>query len=217
MAAEITLIIADDHPVVRKGLREIIEKDPQLTVLAEAGNGEEALQVIRELQPQVAVLDVDMPKMDGFAVAREIQKQCLATEIVFLTMHSTEDLFNEAMNLNVRSYILKDSAVTDIIAAIKATVAKQYFVTQSLVPFLLNRRQQSATVDETREALDTLTPTERKILKLIAEYKSSKEIGAELYIHYRTVENHRANICRKLGLQGHNSLIRFTLQNKAKF
>lgn len=120
------------------------------------------------------------------------------------------------MNLNVRSYILKDSAVTDIIAAIKATVAKQYFVTQSLVPFLLNRRQSADAVDETREALDTLTPTERKILKLIAEYKSSKEIGEELYIHYRTVENHRANICRNLGLQGHNSLIRFTLQNKAK-
>jgi DNA-binding NarL/FixJ family response regulator len=201
---------------VRKGLREVIEKDSQLTVLAEASDGAEALRVIGQLQPQVAVLDVDMPAMDGFAVAREIQKQNLATEIVFLTMHSTEDLFNEAMNLNVRSYILKDSAVTDIIAAIKAAVAKQFFVTQSLLPFLLNRRQQSSTLDETRRALDTLTPAERKILKLIAEYKSSKEIGEELFIHYRTVENHRANICRKLGLQGHNALIRFTLQNKSK-
>lgn len=213
MSAEITIVIADDHPVLRRGLRQIIEADAQLKVVAEADDGMQALTLVRELSPAVAVLDVDMPKLDGFGVAREMRKQNLATEIVFLTMHSEEDLFHAATELGVRGYVLKESAVTEIVGGIKAVAAGRPFVTSSLTAYLLERRPKVA---DSRTKLDALTPTERRILQMIAASKSSKEIAAELFVHYRTVENHRNNICQKLELHGHNALLKFALLHKSE-
>lgn len=216
MKDQIEIIIADDHPIVRRGLRQVIEGDAQLKVLADVGDGEEALRAIQELRPKVAVLDIDMPLMDGFAVAREVKKQNLAVEIVFLTIHSAEDLFNEALALGAHGYLLKGSAVTDVIAAIKAVAIGQYFVTPMLASYLVNKRDRAETRSKTEQKLELLTPTEWRILKMIADSKTSREIADELFIHYRTVENHRSNICQKLDLHGHNALVRYALKHRAE-
>lgn len=215
MSSEIHIVIADDHPIVRRGLRQTIEGDLQLKVLAEADDGEEAIRLIEELGPEIAVLDVDMPKLDGFEVAREVRTRGLATRIVFLTIHSEEDLFQAAMDLGVSGYILKDSAIFELVAGIKAVAEGKYFVTPSLTEFLIRRRPLTAETTA-EEPLAKLTPSERRVTKLIAEYKSNKEIADELFIHYRTVENHRANICQKLELRGRNALLKFALEHKAR-
>ena len=213
MSNEIHIIIADDHPIVRKGLRQIIEADLRLKVLAEADDGEAAVKLIEELKPEIAVIDVDMPKLDGFGVARELQKLRLPTKIVFLTIHSEEDLFHAAMDLGVSGYILKDSAVFEIVNGIKAVSEGKYFVTPSLTSFLIQRRQRAQNFEPN---LSKLTPTEKRIVQMISDYKSSKEIAAELFVHYRTVENHRTNICLKLDLRGHNALLKFALEHKSE-
>ncbi len=214
MSNDISIIIADDHPIVRKGLRQIIEADVRLKVLAEAVDGEEAVALIEELKPEIAVLDVDMPKLDGFGVARELQKSKLPTKIVFLTIHSEEDLFHAAMDLGVSGYILKDSAVFEIVNGIKAVSEGKYFVTPSLTSFLIQRWQRAQNFEQNQPKLVRLTPTERRIVQMIADYKSNKEIATKLFIHYRTVETHRTNICQKLDLSGYNALLKFSLEHK---
>jgi DNA-binding NarL/FixJ family response regulator len=214
MDSEIRVVIADDHPVVRLGLRQGIEADPRLKVVGEADDGEAALARIQDLKPAIVVLDVDMPRLDGLAVAREIRKKRLPVEIVFLSIHGEEDLFHAAMDLGSKGYLLKDSALTEIVRALRAVADGEYYVTPSLTVHLLQRRSRAQAFAERQPGLEDLTPTERQILRLVADGKSSKSISNELFIHYRTVENHRTNVCQKLGLHGHNALLKFALQHK---
>jgi DNA-binding NarL/FixJ family response regulator len=216
LSREISIIIADDHPIVRKGLREIIEADPRLKVLAEADDGRAAVALIEELKPEIAVLDVDMPHLDGFGVARELQKRRIPVKIVFLTIHRKEDIFHAAMDLGVSGYILKDSAIFEIVNGIKAVAEGEYFVTASLTSFLIGRRQRAQNFEQNEPNLSRLTATERRILEMIADYKSNKEIAGELFIHYRTVETHRTNICQKLDLHGHKALLKFAVEHKSE-
>src|SRR5688572_19166580 len=120
MNDQIEIVIADDHPIVRQGLRQMIEADRDLTVVGEAGDGEAALQLIETLRPQVVVLDIDMPRVGGFDVVRELQRKRIEVGIIFLTMHSEEEVFRTAMDLGISGYVLKDSATTDIVAGIKS-------------------------------------------------------------------------------------------------
>jgi len=210
----IRVLIADDHPVVRKGLRGMLEEEEDLVVVAEAGDGEAALALLRKTLPEVAVLDLNMPKLDGFAVAREAQKLKLKTSIIFLTLHSEEEMFRAALDIGGRGYLLKDSAMREIAVGVRAVAAGQLYLSSALTSYLVQRRGTQAAPAK-NSLTSVLTPTESRILKLIAEGNSSKEIGAEISIHYRTVENHRTNICRKLNIDGANALLRFALQNKA--
>jgi len=212
---EIRVLIADDHPIVRKGLRSSIEEDPGLIVIGEAADGETALAMIKKLKPDVAVLDIDMPKMDGLAVGRELAKQKLKTEIIFLTFHSDEDLFRAAIGIGGKGYILKDSASQEIVAGVRSVAAGRPFLSSAITAQMLQKKEAPAK-KAGEELTSRLTPTERRVMHLIAQGKSSKDIGAELSIHYRTVENHRTNICRKFEIEGEgaNALLRFALQNK---
>lgn len=198
MGTEIRIIIADDHPIFRQGLRQVIETDAALKVLAEAEDGETALALIQQLAPDVALLDVDMPKLDGVEVARAIREKQLAVGIVFLTMHKDEDVFNDAMDTGAKGYVLKDSAVTDIIHSIRAVAAGQHFISPQLSTYLLGRNARVASLVKQKTSLDSLTVSERRVMKLIADNKTSREIANELFVSIRTVENHRANICAKL-------------------
>ena len=213
---QITLIIADDHPIVRQGLRQAIEADAALKVLTEASDGRAALEAIEKYQPQVVVLDIDMPLMDGFAVARAVREKKLNVEMVFLTIQRDEDMVNEAVNLGVKGYVLKDSALTDIVSCIKSVAAGQHYASSALTSYLVKRSSRAAALTEEKTGIKDLTPTERRVLKLIAEYKTSKEIADELFISYRTVETHRANICQKLDLRGSHVLIKFALAHKSE-
>lgn len=214
MKPEIHLIIADDHPVYRRGLSMIMAADPALKVVAEAEDGEAALACIRRAEPDVAVLDVDMPKMGGFDVVRAMQSLNLCTEIIFLTMYKDEGLFNKALDLGVKGYVLKDSAITDIIASIKAVAAGQHYISAPLANFLISRSQRHVAFADKTPSLKDLTPTELRILRLIAEHKTSREIADALFISVRTVERHRLNIGTKLDLRGSNALLKFALENK---
>lgn len=210
----ITILVADDHPVFRRGLRMIIESGQRLKIVAEADNGKAALELISQLTPAVAVLDVNMPEMTGFEVVRELRKTKLATEFIFLTMHKDEAMFNTAMDLGVKGYLLKESAVEDITAGIKAVAAGENFISAPLATFLFNRSRRNTTFAAAKPTLNDLTATERRVLKMIAEDKTSREIGEQLSISVRTVERHRQNICDKLEIHGSNALMKFALANK---
>lgn len=212
----ISLLIADDHPLLRAGLRQVIATDPRLQIIAEAADGATALELLTTHQPDVAVLDIEMPNLTGFALLRELRAQRLTTAVVFLTMYHEEEMFNEALDLGALGYVLKDSATTDITAAIRAVAAGQPFISPAISAYLFNRATRSTTLTQQLPGLNDLTPTERRVLKLIAENKTSKEIAAELFISYRTVENHRANICQKLDLKGSHSLLKFAFDHKSE-
>ncbi|HRH44449.1 MAG TPA: response regulator transcription factor [Pyrinomonadaceae bacterium] len=216
MEKSIKIIMADDHPIVRQGLRKMIETDENILIVAEADDGESALKLILEHQPTVAVLDIDMPKMDGFAVVRELQKIKAPIETIFLTMHSEEELFQAAMDLGVKGYVLKDGAVGDIIKAIKSVAEHRPFLSPALSALLLKRRRRLEELELQQPGLNLLTPTEKRILKLIAEDKTSKDIGEELFISHRTVETHRQNISRKLDLHGSLALVKFAIAHKSE-
>jgi DNA-binding NarL/FixJ family response regulator len=212
----ITIIIADDHPIVRKGLRETIEEESQFIVLAEVTNGQEAIEAIGKFSPKVTILDIDMPVMNGFDVARAIREKKLPTEIIFMTMHRDEDLFNEAIDLGAKGFVLKDSALTDIIECVKTVAASQHYTSHALTSFLINRSRRAIGLTEKQPSINDLTSTERRVLKLIAENLTTREIGEQLFISPRTVEKHRENICQKLNLQGSHSLLKFALQHKSQ-
>ena len=213
---EITVLIADDHPVFREGLRQVIETDEQLNVIGEAADGEAAVTRILETKADVAVLDVDMPNRDGFEVVRMLRQKQSPVRIIFLTMHKDERFLNAALDLGVNGYLLKDSAVTEIIASIKAVAAGHDYVSPVLSDYLVNRHRRTAELARAKPAIGQLTPTERRILSLLGEYKTSKEIATELFISARTVERHRANICEKLDLHGSHALIKFAVEHRSE-
>jgi DNA-binding NarL/FixJ family response regulator len=216
MTDEIRVAIADDHPLLVKGLRQVVEADPNMKVVAEACDGETFISLIEQSRPQIAIVDIDMPKRDGFGVAKEITQRGLPIHVVFLTIHNEENIFHAAMDLGLKGYILKDSALIEITEAIRTVAAGQFYVSRPLTAYLLHRRNRSQDLLQNKPGLKDLTASERRILRLIGESKSSKEIGAELGIHYRTVENHRVNICQKLDVHGTNSLLRFALEHRAE-
>ena len=215
MSRIIRIVIADDHPVVRQGLRQSIEADPSIAVAGEASDGTIALEQIAALRPDVAILDIDMPQLDGFGVARALKRQGIAVPIVFLTIHREEELFRAALDLGATGYVLKDNAVTDIVASVKAAAAGQPYISPQLSAYLLKRRGESAALRAGKPGLDALTPTERRVLRLIADDKTSKDIADELFISHRTVETHRTNISRKLDLHGSLALVRFAIEHKS--
>ena len=216
MANEIRIVIADDHPIFRRGLREIIDADPGLKVVAEALNGETAVEQIRMHLPKVAILDIDMPKGGGFSVARAILKEQLGVSVIFLTIHRGREYFEEAMAVEAKGYVLKDSAVTDIVSSIRAAASGQHYISPELSTHLIERHARAATLAKEKPSLADLTPTEQRVLKMLADCKTNKEIAARLFISSRTVETHRANICNKLDIHGRHELVRFVITHKSE-
>jgi DNA-binding NarL/FixJ family response regulator len=215
-ATEIRIVVADDHPIVRQGLRQAMEAERGLKVVAEATDGLMALDQIKSLKPEVAVLDIDMPELDGFGVVRALRSERIDVEVVFLTIHRDEDFLNEAINLGAKGYVLKDSALTDIVNCVKLVASGQHYVSPALTNLLLNRQRRAASLSQRKPELKDLSPAERRVLKLLAEYKTSREIAAELFISHRTVETHRTNICNKLEIRGNHSLMKFALAHKSE-
>lgn len=215
MSNEIQILIVDDHPIFRRGLRQVIEMDAQLKVCGEAENGILAIELIEKLNPMIVVADVNMPNMNGLELARKTGEKNPQVKFIFLTMHNDETMFNEAMDAGVKGYVLKDNAVSDINDCIKTVSAGKRYITPSLTEYIFRRNRKNAVFKEKTSGLESLTKTEQRVLQLIAEEKTSKQIGEILFIHSRTVDNHRTNICRKLNLHGTNALLRFALKHKS--
>lgn len=212
MIGKIRILIADDHPIFRSGLSQLLKLEKNIEIVGEVENGEKALAMIREILPDVAILDIDMPEKGGFEVAQELNLAQIPTKIIFLTMHKNETLFNAALNIDVKGFVLKDSAMEDILNAVKTVSSGESFFSQSLTKFLLKR----ANAKPKPNLIDTLTQSEKRILQLIGEYKTSREIAEKLFISVRTVDRHRENISQKLDLHGNKALLKFALENKEK-
>jgi DNA-binding NarL/FixJ family response regulator len=216
MKDPIKVLIADDHPIFRKGLCEVLSEDPAIHLVAEVADGLAALQEIRQLKPHAAVLDLDTPQMNGMQVAKKVSELKLPVAVIMLTMHKEEMLFNEAMNAGVLGFILKENAASDLLGCIHAVVGGDSFISPSLSSFLLNRKTDAQKLIEEKPELQKLTAAEQRILKLIAEDLTSKEIAERLGISPHTVENHRAKICERLNLRGSHSLLKFAYDNKSR-
>jgi DNA-binding NarL/FixJ family response regulator len=214
--SRIRVAIADDHPIFARGLRQVLMSDCGLDVVAEARDGEAALECILEHSPDVVILDIDMPKKDGFEVVRAMEDRKLSAAVVFLTMHKNEALFNGALDLGVRGYVLKDSALTEVADSVKAVAAGHNFVSPVLTTYLFSRRARAQALMKEQSGLKDLTPAERGVLLLIAAGKNTGEIARELYLSIRTVEHHRARIAGKLNLHGRDALLRFAIANKSE-
>jgi DNA-binding NarL/FixJ family response regulator len=212
---KIRIVIADDHPVFRFGLRQIIEAEPGFDVVGEADQGEAARDLIQKVRPAIAILDVAMPKLDGLDLARFLQKEETPVKVILVTMYREEKLFKKALEAGVKGYVLKDSAASDIISCIKAVAAGQNYTSPELTTYLVSRVRQVDAVREPRSGVETLTATELRVLTLLADYKTSKEIAQELFVSPRTVETHRNNICQKLGIHGSHALMKFALSQKS--
>ncbi len=216
MSTKIRILIADDHALIRQGLRQAIHADPAFQIVQEAADGRAALQFIRELKPQLCVLDINMPGLDGLGVVRQMRQQRLPGEVIFLTMYKEQDLLHAALDLDVKGFMLKENATSDILQCLHSVAAGHRYLSPALSDLLYSRRSAAQALRQEKPALERLTPTERRILKLIAQDSTSKEIAHELGISPRTVENHRTNICTKLDVHGIHSLVKFAYENKSR-
>jgi len=207
----IRILLADDHALVRRGVRLILEQQPDLQVVAEASDGAEAVALLREVDVDLAILDIAMPTMTGLQAAREIARRREPPRILMLSMHDNEQYFFEALKLGASGYVLKSVVDEDLVSACRAAIRGEAFVYPgamgAIVRDYLDRLARGERVPET-----VLTPREDEVLKLVAEGRSSKEIARILSISIKTVEKHRANILSRLGMSDRTHLTRYAIR-----
>jgi DNA-binding NarL/FixJ family response regulator len=205
------ILLADDHALVRRGVRLILDSEPDLEVVAEAGDGAEALELAREHAVDLAVLDVSMPRMTGLQAARELSRRPPGTHILMLSMHDNEQYFFEALKAGASGYVLKSAADEDLVQACRAAIRDEPFLYPGVMSTLVRDFLERARRGE-RMPRAVLTPREEEVVKLIAEGHSSKEIADLLTISLKTVERHRANVLSKLGMRDRTELTRYAIR-----
>jgi DNA-binding NarL/FixJ family response regulator len=215
MTEEVTIVIADDHPLLRRGLRDVIGGNPRFRIVGEASDGEEAMRQFAALKPQVAIIDIDMPRLNGLEAIRALRQLPFLIKPVILTMYKEEDMFMAAMDLGAKAYVLKENAAIDILTALEKVAQGETFVSASMSEAGRRRSERIQQLLLSKPQIETLTPSERRILKLVGEDYTSKEIADRLHLSVRTVDNHRQNICRKLNLHGTHSLLKFAFDHSA--
>ena len=212
------IIIADDHPLFRSGLKQELLKNELIEVTAEAGNGEESLKAIESLKPDIAILDIRMPGRSGLEILSVLnEKATIKTSVILLTMHRNRNYLYKAVSMGVKGYLLKDDAVAEIRNGVEAVIGGGHFISSSLSDEFLHGKKTSQEAEENIRAAASLTKMEKQVLKLIAEWKTNYEIAEELFISPRTAGNHRSNISTKLNLTGTYGVIKFALENKDLF
>jgi DNA-binding NarL/FixJ family response regulator len=209
---QIRILLADDHTIIRSGLRLLLEQQPDFKVVAEAANGHEAVRLVAEHHPQVAVLDIGMPQLNGIEATREIVTQEPQCQVVILSMHSDEGYVLRALKAGARAYILKNAAEADLIRAVRTVTEGKSFFSPAISKLLLEDYVRQVREKEVEDSYDLLTPREQQILQLIAEGRSNKEIANILNLSPYTVETHRGNILQKLNLHGVPELILYAVR-----
>ncbi|HYS03610.1 MAG TPA: response regulator transcription factor [Candidatus Dormibacteraeota bacterium] len=207
------ILVVDDHEVVRRGVKALIESHPDWRVCGETGDGREAVLKAKELQPDVVVLDVTMPGLNGLDATRQIRNVAPKTEVLVLTMHTSEDLAREVLSAGARGYILKSDAGRDLVNAVESVARHKPFLTSRIAELVLDSFLQSAPKDGRPAAVRELTDREREVVLLLADGKTNKEVAGRLNISKKTAETHRANIMRKLRLDSLSGLVRYAIRN----
>ncbi len=204
------VMIADDHVLVREGLKQLLEFDDSFEVVCEAGDGVECIEKIKEFAPEVLLLDINMPKKNGIEVLSDIRKMSLPTKIIMLTVHNEVDYLLRAVDIGVHGYLLKDSEISEVKKAIMVVLSGETYIQPKLVP-LLNSRLVSRDVD--KEKIMLLSDRELEVLKMLALGGINKEIGRSLKISERTVKNHVSNIFKKIGVSDRTQAAVFAIKN----
>jgi DNA-binding NarL/FixJ family response regulator len=210
--ATLRILLADDHTVVRQGLRKILEESPDWEVIAEAGDGREAVRQAEELEPDVAIIDVAMPLLNGIEATRQISKRSPATRVLVLSMYSDEAYVNQILNAGATGYLLKDSADADLLEAVRAVSRGKSFFSPLVAKLMLDDYVRQLAEKGITDRYETLSTREREIFQLIAEGKANKEIAAILSISPSTVETHRARIMEKLDLHSAAEIVLYAVR-----
>lgn len=207
------ILIVDDHAVVRRGVRSLLESEKGLEIIGEATTGREAVDMARRLQPDVVVMDLSLPELNGLDATRQILKDSPRSEILVLTMHHSEELARDVLQAGARGYVLKSDADQNLIAAVRSLRERKPFLSSKVTEFVLDDYlRRTDALDE--GAHEGVTAREREIIQLLAEGKSNKEAASTLGISVKTIEAHRANIMRKLHLRSVSELVRYAIRNK---
>jgi DNA-binding NarL/FixJ family response regulator len=205
-----SVLIVDDHPIFRRGLYEIIQETSEFHIIAEADNGEKALKVLRDTLPAIVILDIALPDLSGLDILVKINHWGARPIVVLLTMYDDEIYLRKALEFGALGYLLKDNAEYELIDCLHAVIAGKHYISPGVSHALAE-----SSLKVQKNQLDQMTSTERKIFLLISDYKTNNDIAELLGVSIRTVQNHRANICRKLGLHGYNALIKLANQYRS--
>jgi DNA-binding NarL/FixJ family response regulator len=207
------IVVVDDHAVVRRGVRALLESQPGWEVAAEATTGREAVEVVRRLQPDIVIMDLSLPELNGLDATRQILKESPRTEVLVLTMHHSEELARNVLQAGARGYVLKSDADESLIAAVESLRVHRPFLTSTVTEFVLDDylRRTEAVNGGLPHAV--VTKREREIIQLLAEGRSNKEVASALGVSVKTVEAHRANLMRKLHLRTISDLVRYAVRN----
>ena len=209
------ILVADDHDIIRRGLKQLLTAKPGWEVVAEAKNGREAVTLAEQFKPEVVVMDISMPELNGLEASRRIKKALPKTEIVILTLHFSDQLVHDIVEAGARAYIMKSDADRDLITAVEALSHRRSFFTTKAAEMVLNGfRKRNAAPDTVQEFRNRLTPREREIVQLLAEGASNKEVARALGISVKTAETHRSNIMRKMQFASLSDLVKYAVRNK---
>ena len=210
---KLRIVIADDHELIRRGLRSILQAEPDWEVVAEASDGREAVRKVEELKPDVVVIDLGMPDLNGLTATKQILQTQPKTEVVLLTMHHSEQTISEVLQTGARGYVLKSDAARDLVTAVRAVSNHTSYFTPHVADLVLRGYLNGNGPTQSVSQKARLTPREREIIQLLAEGKTNKEVASILFISTKTAEVHRVNINRKLGLHSVSDLVRYALRN----
>lgn len=210
----ITVLLADDHPVVRKGIASLLAEDPMIQVVGEAKDGPDAVKMILDRKPHVALVDIAMTSMNGIQVASTLQKQGSPTKIIMLSMYSDEEYVMRALRAGARGYLVKDAAEPDILQAIHKVAGGGLFFSSVISDVLLSGYVRRLRDEDSKDSYDLLTDREKEILRLLATAKSNKEVAAELHLSPATVETHRNNLMQKLDLHSAAEIVLYAVRKK---
>lgn len=212
--ARVRTLLVDDHPLFRQGLRQVISAEAEIEVVGEASDGARAMALFHTLVPDLVVLDINLPDTTGLELARQMTQQRPAVRLVVLTMLHDEGILNAALGLGVLGYVLKEGAADEIMDCIRTVGRGEPYVSAQLSSFLIRRLNAQDAARVGNADFDRLTTAERRVLALLAQSRTTKEIAQQLGVSPRTIETHRANIGGKLGLKGSHSLLRFAIAHR---
>jgi DNA-binding NarL/FixJ family response regulator len=209
------ILVADDHDLVRRGLKMLLEAHPGWKICAEAQTGREAVAMAEEMRPDIAIMDISMPELNGIEAARKIKKVSPNTEMLILSMHQTDQLVREIIEAGAKGYIVKSDSDRSLVAAVEALAVHKPFFTSCATEIMLGSIRSNGVISDIAKTVrDRLTPREREIVQLLSEGKSSKEVAVTLGISVKTSETHRANIMRKLEIHSVSQLVRYAVRNQ---